>query len=533
MTWLLSILAFVVIFSLLILIHEAGHFFAAKKAGVKVEEFGMGMPPRIWGYRPKKSETLYSINAIPFGGFVRLYGEDSHDTKLLKNPHSFASKSAGKKIMIIVAGVVMNFLLAFVLLLVGFLVGMQPLLVTPEDVYNGIDSGVIKLQQGLIVKEVGENNIGFLPGDKVLMVNDKKIVLGDELSNLKDKELVSFQVERAGSIIDLKGEYISSKPFFKPYDLLPLSRVVVGDLDKQGNLYRAGLRPGDLVEMLNGKQIFAYDQLLEEFLNSKSHNFQVNRNGKTVQIVLPSQVQPQFIISEVLADSNADKAGLIAGDKILAINDKPITTDEDLSQSLNDKSSEKVTYRIMRDISQIDYYVKRNEAGLTGIFISPVYSLENQKINFYVKSVPYSILKIENVQYSLLEAPGKALEEMGRLSVMTAGMFVNVLGRIFTTFSVPEGVAGPVGIAQMTFVFVQEGIVSLIRFTALLSLSLGVINILPFPGLDGGRLILIVIPLLIGKKLNPKTEALIHVIGFLVLMLLILLITMNDITRLF
>ena len=79
MTWLLSILAFVVIFSLLILIHEAGHFFAAKKAGVKVEEFGMGMPPRLWGYKPKKSDTLYSINAIPFGGFVRLYGEDSHD----------------------------------------------------------------------------------------------------------------------------------------------------------------------------------------------------------------------------------------------------------------------------------------------------------------------------------------------------------------------------------------------------------------------------------------------------------------------
>jgi regulator of sigma E protease len=112
-------------------------------------------------------------------------------------------------------------------------------------------------------------------------------------------------------------------------------------------------------------------------------------------------------------------------------------------------------------------------------------------------------------------------------------MFGNVISSMFTKLSVPEGVAGPVGIAQMTFVFVQEGLMSLIRFTALLSLSLAIINILPFPGLDGGRLFLILIPLLIGRKLNPRWEAMIHVFGFLFLMLLIFLVTFNDIMRIF
>ena len=114
MTLFLSIIAFLIIFSVLILIHEAGHYFAAKKMGVKVEEFGFGLPPRVWGFKPKKSDTLFSINAIPFGGFVRLYGEDKFDSKALKSNESYVSKSPWQKILIVIAGVVMNFLLAFV-----------------------------------------------------------------------------------------------------------------------------------------------------------------------------------------------------------------------------------------------------------------------------------------------------------------------------------------------------------------------------------------------------------------------------------
>ena len=102
---------FIIVLGILVLVHEFGHFYVAKKAGMKVEEFGFGFPPRIFGI--KRGETIYSINWIPFGGFVKIYGENGENEN---DPRSFASKSAGSKAKVIVAGVIMNFLLAVIFL---------------------------------------------------------------------------------------------------------------------------------------------------------------------------------------------------------------------------------------------------------------------------------------------------------------------------------------------------------------------------------------------------------------------------------
>ncbi|MEK7523998.1 MAG: site-2 protease family protein, partial [Patescibacteria group bacterium] len=121
----LTIIAVIVIFSALVLIHEYGHFIMARRAGIKVEEFGIGFPPRL--FKKKFGETLYTINAIPFGGFVKLYGEDSSDPKAQKSNRSFSSKSPWVRTKVVVAGVVMNFILAIVLLTIGFSFGTEPL----------------------------------------------------------------------------------------------------------------------------------------------------------------------------------------------------------------------------------------------------------------------------------------------------------------------------------------------------------------------------------------------------------------------
>ncbi len=110
---LLSIIIFVFSLIVLVLIHEFGHFLLAKKFGIKVEEFGVGIPPRAWG--KKIGETIYSLNWIPYGGFVRLLGEDETDKKILSNPRSFASHPVSQRIIVVVAGVVMNLVMAWVL----------------------------------------------------------------------------------------------------------------------------------------------------------------------------------------------------------------------------------------------------------------------------------------------------------------------------------------------------------------------------------------------------------------------------------
>jgi regulator of sigma E protease len=536
MLWLLSILAFLIIFSLLILIHEFGHFYSAKRFGVKVEEFGLGMPPKLWGYKPKNSETIYTINAIPFGGFVRLYGEDSHDAKALKNKRSFASKPVWQRLIIIAAGVLMNFLLAFVLLVIGFTWGMQPLIVNSDDAFAAIKSGVIKLQEGVLVKEEGLNKIGFQAGDRVMAINGKKLVFGDEILSLKDQEKVKFSVLRGQEMVELEGVNQLKNPFAKFYDPLPVPKLVVKDIANDSPLK---LEAGQIIDKVNGQLVFGAEDLQME-LAAKPDAVIETMPKQLWQSSLSREntsIDGKFypvVISIVTPGSNAELAGILEGDEVISINGVAIKSVQDLPVALRAKTVEdKMAYKIRRGGSEVEFFIRKGADGLIGVMLSEVIKLDQYKASFYVKSLPYSVLKIEDVSYPFWQAPGQALQEMGRLSVLTASMFVDVFSSLFTKLSVPDGVAGPVGIAQMTFVFVQEGLMSLIRFTALLSLSLAIINILPFPGLDGGRFFLIIIPALLRKKLNPRLEAIIHLFGFLVLMMLILLVTFNDLAKLF
>ena len=112
----LTIVAFILIFGLLIFVHEFGHFFMAKRQGIKVEEFAFGYPPRIWSKKYK--ETLYSINAIPLGGYVRMLGEEDSSN----NPRSFSQKSAGARIKVVIWGVLMNLITAWLLLTIWFII---------------------------------------------------------------------------------------------------------------------------------------------------------------------------------------------------------------------------------------------------------------------------------------------------------------------------------------------------------------------------------------------------------------------------
>lgn len=533
MLWILTIIAFVVIFSLLILVHEFGHFIVAKKCGIRVEEFGMGLPPKIWGYKPKHSDTTYTINAIPFGGFVRLYGEDTRDAKLLKASNSYAAKPAWMKSAVVVAGVLMNFILAFLLLTIGFWFGIQPLIVDDHDLQKAIDSGIVQIEQGMIVKASGENNIGFQAGDRIISINNQAADLPGKMASLKDKEQVEFTVVRGGQTLNLKGVNEQGKKFAEIYDPMVLPELKVVKLDADSPLLQSGVTDGDSLISYNNKRIFDTEEFIKDYLNDPKAKIETTQHIQSRPFTDQAK-QVKVIISEVMFDSPASKVGLQDGDLVLSINGVQLDSVDKLPEALKkNKDSKKVTYQILRENSVVDFYIDKNEQGLVGVALSEIKYDANLKARFYADTEYYSILKISDVKLGLLEAPVEAFREMGRLSVLTAKMFVGVFAKLFTQFSVPEGVAGPVGIAQMTFVFVQEGLLSLIRFTAILSLSLGIINILPFPGLDGGRLFLIVLPLIFGKKINHKLEAIIHLAGFVVLMVLIFLVTFNDIARLF
>jgi len=538
MDFFITAVVFIIIFSFIILIHEFGHFYTARKAGIKVEEFGIGLPPRIWGF--KKKGILWSVNAIPFGGFVRLLGEDSHDPNVAKKKNSFVAQSARKRILVVCAGVIMNFLLAYILLTVGFTIGMQPLIVSGEEVLQNIDEGNIKTASGIIVEKVEEGSAaaiaGMQEGDNIISYDGQNIVTSaqaESLNKVGDRKSVVVQVERNGVVKSLNLVASGSEFGFTPYVTLFLPRVVVSDVMEGSVAEEAGLLSGDVITTMNGENIYFYEDYESVLWSSSVIDFEVLRDSEERSFTVDLKDQNLAVVSTIFPDTAAEKAGLQKGDIILSINEQNVTVPKNVVETAAQFGGEEVVYQIERDGEAIDKIVTPDENGLIGIGLSSLRSFDNNELSVYAADHASSVLKIEDVRYPFWIAPIKALEESGRLSILTVDMFGNVVKSIVTSFTVPEGVAGPVGIAQLTSVFIQEGLLSLLRFMALLSLSLAIINILPFPALDGGRLLFILVEVITGRKVNAKFEAMVHAIGFLLMMILIFAVTYSDVLRLF
>lgn len=159
--FIITTLLFLAVLSVLVLIHELGHYIAARLFGVHVEEFGFGFPPRVWGM--KKGPTLYSINALPLGGFVKLKGEDGKESGGA-DPDSFSSKQWWQKLIILAAGVFMNVVLTVVLFTVGFSIGMPQILEGSED---GLGARDVKIQVTYVQKGSPAENAGIVIGDVI------------------------------------------------------------------------------------------------------------------------------------------------------------------------------------------------------------------------------------------------------------------------------------------------------------------------------------------------------------------------------
>lgn len=539
--YLITAVVFVAIFSLLVLIHELGHFIMAKRAGIKVEEFGFGMPPRLWGR--KKGETIYSINWIPFGGFVRMLGEDSKKASMLKNERSYISKSARSRFLVIIAGVVMNFFLAWILLTVGFSVGMQPLLL-PDDVFGAVSDGRIVLDEGLVVKnvEVGgfAEKVGIEVGDVIYAIDDKPV---DENTIKKieinpvgvytiAREGLRFSLTIAGKEAPLGYDKTGFQADF--YDTVSFPRMEVYDVKPESLYYLAGIRKGDVLLSVNDQQIFDTEQF-EQLVRGKSKlDFELYRNSEKFTTTVSLDQSQQIVISRVIEAKPAAKIGIKAGDIVVSVNGEKFTDIGKLVEFMQLHKKETLKYLVMRGVNTITYNVVPDQNGQIGVLLSELMNYgSGQGVSLYNADVFTSIMEVKNEQFPWYVSMYKSVYEMGRLSKLTATMFVSMIGDIFSTGSVPASVSGPLGIAQMTSIMVKEGFMPVLRFIALLSLSLAVINILPLPALDGGRLLFLVVEFIIGRRVSQRLESFIHGLGYILILFLILMVTYGDVVRIF
>lgn len=559
MSVLFTIGAFVVAFSLLVLIHEFGHFVVAKLVGVKVEEFGLGFPPRIWA--KKVGETVYSVNVLIFGGFVRLLGLDGHAKK--KNPRSFEGKSLGSRAKVMIGGVAMNILVAWILLFIGFVVGIEPLL-GPDDIFPAVESGVISLKEGAVVKSVDKwsvaEGIGLLPGDHLVKFNGNEIDSVEDLAEISKDPIGVYEGEREGKYITfevndenvwaiLKSNMVISKSGqarnrYKRamdgdidfgaefYGAFSFPRVKILDVKAGSSAYDFGLRAGDVILAVNGTQIYSLSQYQSLISSVREATFTISRGWVTQDVYVEFNEAGQVVVSEVVIDSPAELSGLQEGDVILSIDGKFMTNPTDVTTYIEQHVTDNLIFLIERAGKNLFVEISPKD-GKVGVYLSPLLAGWQSDLKVYAMEEFTSVVDIKEDRKPFYIAPFYAVSEVWKTFKMTGVLFVDFVKQFVGTGEISDNVAGPVGIAQMAGDFAREGIMPFIRFIALLSISLAVINILPFPGLDGGKLIFLLIEFLAGRRVPAKYENYIHLFGYLLLLVLAVAVTYKDILRLF
>lgn len=336
----MTLIYFIIILSVTIFVHELGHFIFAKKAGIHVYEFCIGMGPRIFKWTRKNDETEYGIRIFPIGGFCAMAGEDVEIDENVPVEKRLQSKTWMQKFLTIVAGVMFNFIFAIIILFI----------------------------------------IGLINGN-------------------------------------------------------PNNKPIVGDVSN--NSYAAGLQSGDLIKEVNGVKVNNTDRFMLEYQihYGKDLNLTVIRDSKEVEI----NITPE----------------------------------------------------------------KTNDSFQYG------FSLNNEIEKGFFEAIKYAFTKF--------------------LSLISQ-MYITILYLCTGKLSL-SNLAGPIGIYNIVGESAKAGFVNLIYLTGYLSINVGVINLLPLPAFDGGRLLFLIIEKIIRKPINPKVENIIHSIGFFLLMILMIAITYNDIIR--
>ena len=425
------------ILGLLILIHEIGHFVAARLIGVRVEEFGIGIPPRIKGWR--RGDVLWSLNWIPFGGFVKVLGEDSKTG----GPESFNSKSPAQRAVFLGAGSFMNFVLAFVLMIV--VVGLQG--IPRSNVY---------------IADVGADSpaaiAGWEAGDRIV-------------------EVAGLPVD-SSSDVGVRTREFSGRPF----------SVVIE-------------RNGDLIE------------------TSVTPRINPPAGEGATGIGISDATISQLTVESVAPDSAAEAAGFRPGDRFLTVSTEPVNDAYVLQFALANSAEGTIPVEVQRgaDREQLSLAVpaldaEGNPFAQTGldVRVAPVFD-----------RVPLGSIIPVGVE--------RAWEQTG---MMLSGI------RDLATGRAPlDQIAGPIGMGQITSEIVAQSAlplwVTLAQLAILLSLNLAVLNLLPIPALDGGRLLFIIVEVLRGgKKLAPEREGIVHFAGLILLLGFMFVVAFLDIGRL-
>jgi|GEM_PF-29428 len=548
-----------------IAIHELGHFLFAKWAGIRVDTFSIGFGPRL--FSRKYGETEYCLSLIPLGGFVKIYGQDPDELDSDPNPQpdrAFSRKSLGRKISVLFGGPLFNYILAVMIFALLAVVGIEKLpsfatrIVAQSPAYTaGLRSG---------------DTIQAIEGQPTRTFDD----VADQIAKHPEKTL-KFSLLREGRPLELDVK-VQKEKSFTPYGEESTAGVLEG-LDPYARepfigttlkIHPWGFMSGDRIKEFEGSPVSSWEDL-EKFLSASLNSspeklrFKVLRNNESIEITSPSIApllakigpskdvhdflevagihNPELFVQEVMKDSPAEAAGLKQGDRMIAVNGQKVYSFDNLKsviQSAGDAVAKAA--RITGKEPALEKALKLDIERDDGKRQTVVSAIQSRKTKNAIgeEIVGYTIGIMSSAKPKL--PPNMLLDrtlnpfkafwigttETTDHTVMTV---VGLKKLLFGEVSA-KSVGGPIMIGKLAGdTFANRGWRDFLRIMAIISISLGVFNLIPVPILDGGHIVFAVVESMRGRPLSHKVQQTALKVGLSLILLLMVFALYNDIAR--
>ncbi len=427
-----TILAFAIVFGVLVFIHELGHFLSAKLVGIRVETFSFGYGKRLFGF--KRGHTDYRISALPLGGYVKFLGEGMFEPGRELAPDDFMAKPRWARFIVMIMGAVMNVVLAVVIVAGINMVGQSvPEYLDQRPVIGWIDAGSPAEKAGLRV----DDEILSINGKKVSTWSDVEIAVGS-----KPESRLPLEIRRDGAVLPV--EITTGTEKIIRYEIgyagfygkiLTQIRLVTPGSPAE----KAGFQAGDVIETIDGEPAYSFKfiQTIEKSAG-KELSVTVDRGGRGLEL----KVTPRL-------EGKVGKIGILHGDKAVT------------------------------------------------------------------------------KKYAFFPAIGRSVKENGKLFFLVIDFIKNLV----TGRQSARQLGGPLEIANLSYAALKMGLLPLLSWIALISLQLGVINLFPIPVFDGGQLFVLIIEGIFRKDLGPKARTIWMQFGFVIFVLLLGFLILNDIVK--
>jgi len=451
MNALFMIVAAILLLGPLIAIHEFGHYFVARKLGVKVQVYSIGFGPTLIKWKSKKSGIQYQLSALPFGGYVKMLDEREGNVAEEDMPQAFNRQSPWKRIAIVAAGPLINLIFAIVLFWILFLPSQEQLNTRVGKIFPGTPAAAVQMQTG----------------DKITAIDGTPVSTWEKLNY---------------AIVDRAGE----------------TGVIQVRVERQGQLQQFSLP-------------------IQNFLKDQS------KSPLETLGFIPYRPQIPAVVTKLSEDGAAIRQGIKEGDKIVAIDGVKMKDWFDVVEIVQASPEKLLKIDVLRngEIKQFDVMPQGqrdnmgNVIGMLGVQSTP------GKV-----TIPDEYK--QTIQYNSAQALMMAVDKTGQIS----GMILNSMAKMVRGLIGLDNLSGPITIAKVAGQSAEMGWQTFISFMALMSISLGILNLLPIPMLDGGHLVYYFIEAIRGKPVSEQIQIFGLKIGMVLLGSMMLLALFNDFMRL-